>query len=59
MSDRTKSMVLIAAYAFLSLSLRLFYGYKDAKLKSLYGENYYRIVYFVDEIRYNGVSLEL
>ena len=33
--------------------------YKRAKLKSLYGDDYYRYVYFVDEIRYKGIKLDL
>lgn len=59
MNDKTTAMVLAAIILFLSLSLTEFERYKDARLRALYGDDYYRYVYFVDEIRYDGIEFEV
>lgn len=59
MEVKPSTMILLAVLLFLSISKNSLDGYKRARLKSLYGEEYYRYVYFVDEIRYKGLNLDL
>ncbi len=52
-------MAILALTLFFSNSITEFERYKDARLRALYGENYYQYVYFVDEIRYNGIAFDI
>jgi len=55
MEKRTKALAILALTLFLSKSITEFERYKDARLRALYGENYYRYVHFVGEISYKGI----
>lgn len=59
MGNRTITMAILALTLFFSNSITEFERYKDARLRALYGENYYQYVYFVDEIRYNGIAFDI
>ena len=59
MDVKPSTLILLAVLMFLSISKSGLDEYKRAKLKSLYGDDYYRYVYFVDESRYKGINLDL